>query len=329
MPPDPKQIPTEKESLHPRNLHRGQYDFGQLIKSTPQLGAFVKLNQYNNESIDFRDPEAVKVLNKALLKHFYAIKDWHIPEGYLCPPIPGRTDYIHYMADLLAEANKGVIPNGNQVKVLDIGMGANCVYPLIGNTVYGWQFVGTDIDPVAITSANKIIASNPQLKNEIVCRFQTNASDIFKRIIKQGEVFDLTICNPPFHSSWQEAQVGTVRKWDNLTHTKSRKAVLNFGGKNNELWCAGGEAAFIRRMIEQSALFAKNVFWFSTLVSKKETLAGIYKQLKKVEAVTVKTISMSQGQKTSRVVAWTFLNEAEQLDWRKNSWEKGLTFRLC
>jgi 23S rRNA (adenine1618-N6)-methyltransferase len=320
MPENPEQTPTEKENLHPRNLHRGQYDFATLIKSNPQLAAFVKLNQYHNESITFSDPDAVKALNKALLKQFYAIKNWDIPPGYLCPPIPGRADYIHYMADLLASCNKGVIPTGPQVKILDIGTGANMVYPLIGNKVYGWEFVGTDIDPVAMESANKIISTNPQLKNDIVLRLQTNSSDIFKRVIRHDEVFDLTICNPPFHSSFKEAQAGTIKKWNNLNKSQPQKEMLNFGGKNNELWCAGGEAAFIRRMIEQSTLFAKNVFWFSTLVSKKENLVTIYKQLRKAGVADVKTISMSQGQKTSRVVAWTFLNETEQVNWRKNSW---------
>ncbi|WP_183576231.1 23S rRNA (adenine(1618)-N(6))-methyltransferase RlmF [Mucilaginibacter sp. X5P1] len=322
MPSDPKQSTAEKENLHPRNLHRHGYDFERLIKATPALRPFVKPNKYGTESINFSDPDAVKTLNRALLKQFYGVDYWDIPAGYLCPPIPGRADYIHYMADLLGESNKGVIPTGDLVNVLDIGTGANCVYPIIGNSAYGWQFVGTDIDPVAIQSANKIIAENPKLKDNIVTRLQTNKADVFKRVIKQGEVFDLSVCNPPFHASLQEAQVGTNRKWDNLNSTRSPKAVLNFGGKNNELWCPGGEAMFIRHMIEQSALFTKSVLWFSTLVSKKDTLPGVYKALRSVEAVDVKTISMSQGQKVSRIVAWTFLNEREQAAWRSSHWEK-------
>ncbi len=322
MPATPTETPLEKNNLHPRNLHRHGYDFEQLIKVTPQLNKFVKLNQYQTKSINFSDPESVKALNKALLKQFYGINYWDIPAGYLCPPIPGRADYIHYMADLLGESNNGIIPKGGQVKVLDIGTGANCVYPLVGSSVYGWQFVGTDIDPVAINSANKIIAENAGVKNNIVCRLQTNQADVFKRIIKQDEIFDLTICNPPFHASWQEAQAGTGRKWDNLNKTKLQTPVLNFGGKNNELWCPGGEAAFIRRMIEQSELFAKNVFWFSTLVSKKDTLPGIYKALRKVAAADIKTISMAQGQKASRAVAWTFLTEPERINWRNQYWNK-------
>jgi 23S rRNA (adenine1618-N6)-methyltransferase len=320
MPSDQKQPSVEKENLHPRNAHRQGYNFDQLIKSIPELGRFVQLNKYETKSINFSDPDAVKALNRALLKKYYKIKFWDIPDGYLCPPIPGRADYIHYMADLLAESNGGAIPTGNQIKVLDVGTGANCVYPILGNSIYKWQFVATDIDPVALASANDIIASNPGLGDGIVCRLQTNAADVFKRVIKQDEAFDLTICNPPFHSSYQEAQAGTNRKWDNLNNAKAPKAVLNFGGRNNELWCAGGEAAFIRKMTEQSALFAKKVFWFSTLVSKKETLAGVYKGLRSVAATDVRTISMSQGQKVSRIVAWTFLNEAEQIAWKEKHW---------
>ena len=322
MPSETQQAPAQKENLHPRNLHRQGYDFPRLIKTTPELAKYVKPNKYETLSINFSDPVAVKTLNRALLKQFYGVKHWDIPEGYLCPPIPGRADYIHYMADLLGENNDGIIPQGKQVRVLDIGTGANCVYPILGTSIYGWEFVGTDIDPVAIEAANNNIATNPKIKENIITRQQTNNADIFKRVIRQDEVFDLTICNPPFHSSWQEAQAGTNRKWDNLNNAKSQAPVLNFGGKNNELWCVGGEAAFIRRMTDQSALFKKNVLWFSTLVSKKETLAGVYKGLRTVSATEVKTISMSQGQKVSRIVAWTFLNEREREEWKSKHWAK-------
>jgi 23S rRNA (adenine1618-N6)-methyltransferase len=316
MPSKSKQKPEAKEVLHPRNLHRARYDFEQLITACPELRKFVKLNQYNSESIDFSDPEAVKMLNKALLKYFYGVNDWAIPAGYLCPPIPGRADYIHYIADLLGAGNTGIIPKGDQIKVLDIGVGANCVYPLIGNSFYGWKFVGTDIDPVAIQSAKNIISLNPQLKGAIECRLQVNEADIFRGVIEPGETFDMTICNPPFHASLKDAQAGTMKKWDNLDKGKQPQPLLNFGGKRNELWCVGGEAAFISRMIHQSVAMARQCLWFSTLVSKRDNLDEIYKALKRANAADVKTINMAQGQKISRIVAWTFLNEAEQTNWK-------------
>jgi 23S rRNA (adenine1618-N6)-methyltransferase len=319
MSSEPKPIPAEKENLHPRNSHRAGYDFKQLCKSNPGLKAFVSLNQYNDESIDFSNPDAVKALNKALLKSFYGVDHWDIPEGYLCPPIPGRADYIHYVADLLAEINNGIFPRGSKIHVLDIGMGANCVYPLIGSSVYDWQFVGTDIDPLAIRSAKDIVSLNKGFQDKIILRLQSNKANIFKGIIKQGEGFDITICNPPFHASLQEAQASTASKWKKLGISKQATA-LNFGGKKTELWCYGGEAGFIRRMVEQSALAAHQCLWFSTLVSKKDTLPIIYKALKAVNALDVKTISMTHGQKVSRIVAWTFLSPAEQANWKNTFW---------
>lgn len=311
----------EKSGMHPRNPHRFRYDFEQLISVCPELALHVQLNKFNVESIDFANPEVVKLLNKAILKQFYDIAVWDIPENYLCPPIPGRADYIHHAADLLASCNKGTIPTGQSVSVLDIGVGANCVYPIIGHKAYAWHFVGSDIDPVAIRTANQIIASNPTLKGAVECRLQSTTSNIFSKILKRGEVFDLSICNPPFHSSPEEAAGGTQRKSKNLTSGKDSTPILNFGGQNNELWCDGGEAEFVRRMIKQSSELPDRCLWFSSLISKKENLYGIYKALKKTEAKEVRTIEMAHGQKQSRIVAWTYLSEQQGAEWGSKRWK--------
>ena len=216
MPGPKKEHPDEKPGLHPRNKHRERYNFKELIVSCPELAPFVSLNRYNDESVDFSDAKAVLTLNRALLKHFYGIENWAIPPGYLCPPVPGRADYLHHMADLLGSCNQGNIPMGRGVKCLDIGVGANCIYPIIGCKEYGWSFVGTDIDLVAIQSAKQIVEANEVLKDVVELRFQPDAKAIFSGIIKQNEYFDLTICNPPFHASFEEAQSGTLRKLSNL-----------------------------------------------------------------------------------------------------------------
>lgn len=308
--------PAAKDNMHPRNPHREGYNFKQLIKVNPDLRRFVGLNKFDVESIDFANPEAVKTLNRALLKQFYGVNDWDIPEGFLCPPIPGRADYIHYIADLLADTNEGAIPKGNKVNVLDIGTGANLVYPLIGTSFYGWQFVATDIDPTAIRSAREIIGANKGLDKKIEIRLQTGNDHAFANVLKPDEHYDVTICNPPFHASFREAADATATKWKKLGVMK-KPTLLNFGGQKNELWTKGGEAGFIRRMIEESVEYGKQVLWFTSLVSKKETLPTVYSTLKFVKAVDVKTITMSHGQKVSRFVAWTFLSAEEQVNWFK------------
>ncbi|QHT71817.1 23S rRNA (adenine(1618)-N(6))-methyltransferase RlmF [Rhodocytophaga rosea] len=319
---DQKKIhPREKSTLHLRNKHRARYDFKLLMETCPQLASYVKLNLYGDESIDFFNPQAVQILNKALLKHYYQIDYWHIPANYLSPPIPSRADYIHYIADLLGSFNvQGQIPRGNKIKCLDIGTGANCVYPIIGHAEYGWSFVGTDIDAVSIASANKIIESNPSLQGHIACRIQPNPKAIFQGIIQKEERFDITICNPPFHASLAEAQAGAVRKLSNLKHKKVSKPILNFGGQPNELWCPGGEEKFITHMISESKRWAVSCLWFSTLVSKQTTLPRAYQALKKQGVVQTKTIPMRQGNKTSRILAWTFLSQENQRQWMKGRW---------
>lgn len=255
-------------------------------------------------------------MNKALLVTNYNILNWDIPTDYLCPPIPGRVDYIHYLADLLADSNNGIIPNGENVQGLDIGIGANCIYPILGNQVYGWSFVGTDIFEEAIENCEKIIQNNPQLIDFISLQLQGDGRFIFKNIILPEDKFAFTICNPPFHSSQEEATKSNIRKINALENTKNKKPILNFGGQNAELWCEGGELAFITQMIFESAKYPLQVFWFTTFVSKKENLASLYKTLNKVSVVEVKTIEMAQGQKTSRFLAWTFLSEKQQKSWK-------------
>jgi 23S rRNA (adenine1618-N6)-methyltransferase len=281
----------------------------------------VKLNKYGNKSIEFAKHESLYMLTKALLKHFYGFAFCEIPANYLCPPIPGRADYIHHIADLLKSYNGGKIPKGEKILCLDIGVGANCVYPIIGNREYGWRFIGSDIDSLAIESANKIAGMNYFQKGDIELRLQANPKDFFKGILKKREQIDLTICNPPFHASHDEAQSGTLRKLNNLNSKKTRKAILNFGGQNNELWCEGGEKEFVRNMIYQSKDFSTSIFLFSTLVSKQSNLKGIYKVLKKVEANEIKTIPMAHGNKISRIVAWTFLNTEQQKNWITTNWK--------
>lgn len=308
----------EKPRLHKRNQHRERYDFPLLLTGTPELAPFVTHNIHQQETIDFANPDAVKMLNKALLKQHYGIEFWDIPDGYLCPPIPGRADYIHHIADLLGASNFGKMPRGPGVRCLDVGVGANCVYPIIGRHEYGWSFIGSDIDPVSVRSAQAIVDANPVLKAAVEIRLQPNPKDIFYGVLQKEEYVELTICNPPFHASMEEARAGTLRKLNNLQPEKTSQPVLNFGGQNGELWCEGGEAGFVRSMVRQSRQFTTNVFWFSTLVSKQSNLKGIYEALAKASAEDVKTIPMGQGNKTSRIVAWTFLTREQQNAWRRD-----------
>ena len=299
-----------KTNLHPRNKNREQYDLKELLKEFPELKKHINPNKYGEDSIRFSDPAAIRLLNKALLSNYYKIKNWDFPETNLCPPIPGRADYIHYMSDLLEKRN--------DVTCLDIGVGANCIYPILGVSEYQWSFIASDVNPDAIASAKKIIKTNPTLKGKVKFRLQKDENKIFKGIIKPKEKIDVSICNPPFHSSKKEALKGSMRKVRNLTGKRSKKIKLNFSGMANEMIYEGGEKQFIQNMIAESLNYAKNCLWFTTLVSNEKNLNRFYSSLEKIKATEVKTINVGTANKISRIIAWTFLNKKEQKEWKKN-----------
>jgi len=297
-----------KVTLHPNNKNRKQYDLLALLKEIPELEKYIKNNKDGEKTIDFSDPIAVKLLNKALLSHYYNVKFWKFPDTNLCPPIPGRADYIHHISDLINENMR----KDKSINCLDVGMGASCIYPIIGITEYNWSFIASDIDRKSIATAKKIISSNPNLKGKVDFRFQNNSNKIFEGIIKEGELIDITICNPPFHASKKEALEGTRQKVRNLTGKYQKKPKLNFSGVSDELIYEGGEYQFIQNMIKESAKYANNCVWFSSLVSKKKNLHGIYINLKRLKVHQIKEIEIGTSNKKSRIIAWTFMTKREQ-----------------
>lgn len=289
---------VKKGELHPNNPHKGRYDFKVLVDKLPELKSFIIKNPIGEETIDFSDNQAVVCLNKALLKTYYNIDNWDIPAGFLCPPIPGRADYIHYIAELLTKKKN--------INVLDIGTGANCIYPIIGSQTFDWNYTASDIDPKSIENAQKIIDSNEKLKNKVKLKFQKDRNHIFVGVIEKNDKFDLTMCNPPFHSSLEDALKANQRKVNNLNKgNKNIQKGLNFGGQKAELWCPGGERLFLKKMAKESANFASQVYYFTSLISNKENIKPTIKVLEKLGA-KCKVLEMSQGQKISRVLTWTF-----------------------
>lgn len=292
------------KKLHPRNKHHGLYDFEKLIKVMPELEKHVTKNPKGESTINFSDAEAVLLLNKALLFSEYNLVYWEMPKGYLCPPIPSRADYVHYLADLISEEN-GELAKGSDISVLDIGVGANMIYPIIGVMEYDWTFVGTDTDMDSLRNAHQLVKENPYLKTNVALRWQENKQFIFKNIIERKDYFDAVICNPPFFKSKEEALGQNARKVKNLG-LKGEKVQQNFGGQSNELWCDGGELKFITAMMYESDRVKNQVNWFTSLVSNKDNLHNLQNTLKKIKAKRVRVVNMEQGNKQSRFIAWSF-----------------------
>lgn len=294
--------------MHKSNKNLEGYDFKLLIEDNQELTPFVFINTYGKETIDFFKPEAVKALNTGILKTGYGITFWEFSDDYLCPPIPGRVDYIHHINDLL---NKSKL--SKDIKVLDIGVGASCIYPLLGHAEYNWQFVGSDCHQESMAFAENIIEKN-NLKASISLREQSDKAHVFEGILTKDDIFSVTICNPPFYKNEAEALEATTKKLKGLGN-QTDEIVRNFSGQANELWYQGGEKAFLHTYLYESSLYQKQSFWFTILVSSKDYITSIYSSLRKLKATEIRTIDMVQGNKKSRIIAWTFLIKEEQEAW--------------
>jgi len=212
------------------------------------------------------------------------------------------------MADLLEFRLGNEQPS---IKLLDIGTGANGIYPLLACQIYGWQCVGSDINPLSLENVATIISHNPTLEDRFTLRTQHDKNHVFEGIIQPGEFFDVSVCNPPFHASLDEALKGNQRKLNNLARSrgeqKTKTPTLNFGGMGAELWCKGGEQLFLKKLIRESQVYATQCRWFSSLVSKNDNVKPAKKLIRKLGAVDVREIEMNQGNKITRILAWTFM----------------------
>lgn len=296
--------------MHPRNRYQGHYDLLALSELEPRLTQWLVHSPIGKLTLNFSQPQAVELLNKALLKFWYQI-EWSLPTGNLCPAIPGRADYIHYLADLLAKDTAHY--RGPQVNLLDIGCGANCIYPILGSAEYGWRFTGSDIQSISIQAAQHIIARNAGLASQIRLRRQKQPSAIFDGIIQTKDRFHATLCNPPFHDSAAQAASASLRKNRNLGYQQVEQ--LNFAGQYHELWCPGGEERFIHQMVEESVDYQHQVLWFTVLVSKKRSLDSLKTALHRLDVPVIQQIEMSQGSKQSRLLIWSFKNQAARKRW--------------
>ncbi len=290
--------------MHPQNPFAERYDLKRLAGSHSPLREHIVLNPLGQQTIDFTVSDAVYELNKAILLLAYKLDDYHLPKGYLIPPVPGRLEYLLHLRDFISEKFK--VDKAAQLRGLDIGAGANGIYCILGVQHFNWSMIGAESNAVAVKTARENIQRTNALKDKIEIRHQENKSFLFKNIIQPKEQFDFSVCNPPFHSSKDEAFKGSLKKHSNLSSPSDRNThLLNFEGQANELWCNGGESLFIKRLIKESLDFNSQVKVFSSLVSKADSLAAIGKQLKKAKA-NHQIIPMDLGNKKSRILVWWF-----------------------
>ncbi|WJZ83412.1 hypothetical protein VitviT2T_003097 [Vitis vinifera] len=341
---------VERPSIHPRNKYsENPPDFALLASLYPSFKPFVFLNRAGRPTIDWTDFNATRELTRVLLLHDHGL-NWWIPDGQLCPTVPNRSNYIHWIEDLLSS---DIIPktstDGNNVRGFDIGTGANCIYPLLGASLLGWSFVGTDVTDVALEWAEKNVKSNPHISELIEIRkVESDGSTPSGEGLHIGESFivegekDLSGINAgdtePLPSCSLDADLGSNKSYhgppvllgilkdgENLDFCMCNppffetmeEAGLNpktsCGGTPEEMVCPGGEKAFITRIIDDSVILKQSFRWYTSMVGKKTNLKILVSKLRNVGVTIVKTTEFVQGQTCRWGIAWSFVPSARKL----------------
>ncbi|CAN1276453.1 RNA N6-adenosine-methyltransferase mettl16 [Linum perenne] len=313
--------PEQRPTIHRRNKYADTPpNFAELASLYPSFEPFVFYSRDGRPRIDWTDFNATRELTKVLLLHDHSI-NWWIPDGQLCPTVPNRSNYIHWIEDLLSSE---IIPknrmDGDVVKGFDIGTGANCIYPLLSASLLGWSFVGSDITDVALEWAERNVRNNPHVaelieirrvpdeeaKLEPSCSLETEdvadsrycGPHILLGVVKEGEKFDFCMCNPPFFESIEEAGLNPKTAC---------------GGTPEEMVCHGGEQAFVTRMIDDSVVLKDSFRWYTSMLGRKINLKLLTSKLREVGATVVKTTEFVQGQTCRWGLAWSFLPPARKI----------------
>ncbi|KAB2602424.1 methyltransferase-like protein 16 [Pyrus ussuriensis x Pyrus communis] len=225
-------------------------------------------------------------------------------QPFLCPTVPNRSNYIHWIEDLLSSDIIVKTPsNGDKVRGFDIGTGANCIYPLLGASLLGWSFVGSDMSDVALEWAEIFFRDNSNISERIEIRKIESGKETLpvegshngmlvstERKIELTQIvwlrmveFDFCMCNPPFFKTMEEAGLNPKTAC---------------GGTTTEMVCPGGERAFITRIIEDSFTLKHTFQWYTSMVGRKLNIKIPTSKLWEVGVTMVKTTELVQSQKS-------------------------------
>ncbi|XP_010472086.1 PREDICTED: methyltransferase-like protein 16 isoform X2 [Camelina sativa] len=306
----------------PRNKYSDNPpDFANLASLYPSFKPFVFFSGGGRPRIDWTDYNATRELTRILLLHDHGV-NWWIPDGQLCPTVPNRSNYIHWINDLLSSESFGGGDGSSKVKGFDIGTGANCIYPLLGASLFGWTFVASDFTLVALDWAEKNVKSNPHISDLIEIRdskvllpqcseeaattvqsVDDNKScsiepAVLVGVVKENETFDFCMSNPPFFETFEESGLNPK---------------TSCGGTPEEMVCSGGEQAFVSRIIQDSAVLRQRFRWYTSMLGKKATLKLLISKLWEVGVTVVKTTEFAQGHTSRWGLAWSFMPTARKI----------------
>ena len=271
-------------------------DFLTLIKEFPELKKYIlKQNEDNEEEFqfDWSNNELSLLMDKSILNYYFDIKYYDIPKGFLIPPIPSRINYINLINSIITKLINDI--DIKNIIGIDIGTGANIIYPILGYSIYKWKFICTEINKEAYNNAKLILQKN-NLENNINIIKQNNKDNIFISILNRENKYIFSMCNPPYYNYENEIKL----------EDKKRDNEYNF----DEIYYKNGEYGFFQRYFEESICYKNNVFLYTILIGKKINAENIYDKLSSYSDI-IKIYNMQKiltGNNVRYIIYWSFFN---------------------
>ena len=271
-------------------------DFLTLIKEFPELKKYILKQNEDNEGefqFDWSNNELSLLMDKSILNYYFDIKYYDIPKGFLIPPIPSRINYINLINSIITKLINDI--DIKNIIGIDIGTGANIIYPILGYSIYKWKFICTEINKEAYNNAKLILQKN-NLENNINIIKQNNKDNIFISILNRENKYIFSMCNPPYYNYENEIKL----------EDKKRDNEYNF----DEIYYKNGEYGFFQRYFEESICYKNNVFLYTILIGKKINAENIYDKLSSYSDI-IKIYNMQKiltGNNVRYIIYWSFFN---------------------
>ena len=272
---------------------------------------------FDGARYSFSRPGALAALTRALLRRDFSL-EWRPPADRLCPPVPGRLNYLLWAEDLPARLALGRLaacavppppPPPLPALSLDVGVGANAIFPLLGARLGGFcsQWLATDIDAVAVAGA-RAAATRAGLPPSALAVLSVEpggpllAGALPAAAAAGGApLVAVTVCNPPFFASWEEAV-------ESMRRAPARAGAC--GGAPHEMATVGGEAAFAGRLADESQPLGERALWFSCMLGKRASVADVSLRLARARVPALRTTELVQGVTRRWAVAWSWAFDA-------------------
>lgn len=281
-----------RKLMHPRNKYKKGPNFKQLAVYYPKFRKVAATDLTGKVHIDFKDEETLRVLTEILLQHDFDLTV-NIPPNKLVPTLPLRLNYVLWIEDLMTHASFKEMAN---VKGIDIGTGAVCIYPLLLAKIYGCHMLGTEIDETSIEVALENVKNN-NLQN-LIKVIKVDKDKILQGTIEDNETFHFVMCNPPFFET-EESSDKVIKQ------QPPRNAPT---GNLKELSIEGGEKSFITKMMEESIQIGEKIKIYTTMLGRKSSLLYFLKLLKKYGISNFTWTEFCQGYTKRWGLAWSFLS---------------------